>query len=323
MLNNSDANERQTHLTDERWRAIVWRHRLFGTGGVILALAIIGIAWYGYPRLRGQTETIAQLSSMQKAVDGLGDRMKAADSKFESWSTDQQDLRDQMTKLGRRMTARIENARKQVQQSSAEMFRQVQAQIDKQVDSRIQGVQTRLAHLESLNSVADTQITDLRRELAQVRSEMAQQQVNELRAVRREIRDYAADDKLQMASLKNSEERNRKDVDAITNGLALQRIDFEVTKNHNQELAPGISLTLTGTDATYRRVRGWVWIMPDRRTLWLRGQSAQEPVIFYGYKDGKKRELVITNVTKNDASGYLLLPKTTNSTVAAAINRGQ
>ena len=48
--------------------------------------------------------------------------------------------------------------------------------------------------------------------------------------------------------------------------------------------------------------------MPDRRTIWLKGQGAGEPVIFYGHEDGKKRELVITNVTKSSVTGYLLLP---------------
>ena len=48
--------------------------------------------------------------------------------------------------------------------------------------------------------------------------------------------------------------------------------------------------------------------MPDRRTIWLRQQGAQEPVDVYGYTDGKKRELVITSVRKSSVAGYLLLP---------------
>lgn len=55
-----------------------------------------------------------------------------------------------------------------------------------------------------------------------------------------------------------------------------------------------------------------MWVLPDRRTIWLRGQSAQVPVVFYGYNDGQKRELVITNVTRNSATGFLLLPADAN-----------
>jgi hypothetical protein len=61
-----------------------------------------------------------------------------------------------------------------------------------------------------------------------------------------------------------------------------------------------------------------MWLMPDRRTIWLKGQGAQEPVVFYGVKDGKKREMVITNVTKNSITGYLLLPDEAPSEIAAA-----
>ena len=89
----------------------------------------------------------------------------------------------------------------------------------------------------------------------------------------------------------------------------MHRIDFELSKGHSRELAPGISLGITRTDVAFRHVSGWMWVLPDRRTIWLRQQGAQEPVDFYGYNDGKKRELVITSVTKGSVAGYMLLPK--------------
>ncbi len=52
-----------------------------------------------------------------------------------------------------------------------------------------------------------------------------------------------------------------------------------------------------------------MWLMPDRRTIWLRNQGAQEPVLFRGYQDGKRRELRITDIARNAVAGYLLLPE--------------
>ena len=75
----------------------------------------------------------------------------------------------------------------------------------------------------------------------------------------------------------------------------------------------------TSTDVRYRRVSGWIWLMPDRRTIWLHDQGAQEPVVFYTYPDGKRRELVITNVTQDSASGYLLLPEESGQGLNAAL----
>lgn len=312
MLDNSDGNQREALLTDKQWRAVVLHDRLLGIGGFLLALAIFGVVWYVYPRLRWQTEANTQIKSVQSAVDGLGDRMKAAESKFEGQSSEQQDLHKQVTNLSRRLSARIENARREVQQSSAEMFRQAQVRIDDQ----IRGVQARMTRLESSNSDANTQIAELRRELGQVRGEVAQQ-ASELHAVRQDVRSDAVT--LQMANLKSSEERDRKDVNSLIDALDLRRVAFEVRKNQNLELAPGVSLNVTGTDIAHRRVNGWMWLMPERRTLWLHGQNAQEPVIFYGYQDGKRRELVITNVTKNGATGYLLLPKEGSSAQVAGL----
>lgn len=85
---------------------------------------------------------------------------------------------------------------------------------------------------------------------------------------------------------------------------SLHTVRFEVQKSHSRQLAPGISMGLTGTDVAYRRADGWMWVMPDRRTIWLRGQHAQEPVVFY--RDGRMRKLVITKISANSVSGYVL-----------------
>ena len=91
--------------------------------------------------------------------------------------------------------------------------------------------------------------------------------------------------------------------------VGIKRVTFEVNKAHSQQVSPGISLGLTGIEMARHRVNGWVWVMPDRRTIWLRDQSIRKPVVFYGHLDGKRRELVITNVTANSVTGYLLLPE--------------
>ena len=83
---------------------------------------------------------------------------------------------------------------------------------------------------------------------------------------------------------------------------------FEVSTNHSRRLSNGILLGLTTTDVSHHRVNGWMWVMPDRRTIWLHNHSAKEPVTFYGRWDGKRRELVITGVTRTSVQGYLLLP---------------
>jgi sortase A len=93
------------------------------------------------------------------------------------------------------------------------------------------------------------------------------------------------------------------------NPAGMRKIAFEVTKDHNRRLSSEISIGLTGTDVTDQRVNGWIWVMPDRRTIWLRNQKAREPLIFYPFQDGRERRLVITSVARKSVRGYLLLPE--------------
>ncbi len=83
------------------------------------------------------------------------------------------------------------------------------------------------------------------------------------------------------------------------------RVPFHISRHHSGQVVPGISVGVTEVDAAERRVDGWVWVMPDRRTLWLRGHPPKEPLVFY--QDGERRQLVIASVTSEAASGYLLM----------------
>lgn len=88
-----------------------------------------------------------------------------------------------------------------------------------------------------------------------------------------------------------------------------RRVAFQVAGSHSRQLAPGISLGLSWTDPGRHLVNGWMWLMPERRTIWLRNQPVDKPVVFYGYSDGRERKLVLTRVTANSVAGYLVLPQ--------------
>ncbi len=83
------------------------------------------------------------------------------------------------------------------------------------------------------------------------------------------------------------------------------RVAFEVSSHHSRQLTTGISLGLTSTDSTDKSADGWMWVMPDRRTIWLRGLHVHEPLIFCGDTDGRRRELILTAISENTIRGYL------------------
>ncbi len=315
-----DQDPRDRKESEERWATVRRRQRFLAAGWVLLVFAFIGGTWYAYPALVRHDAVIAQFAGVHKTVDAMGDQLKQINAKLENWGTDRQSLRDQVTKLGQNMQAKVEAVAKQAQGLSTAVYLSVQAQIEE----RLRGVQTRLAHLESASDTAQIQVAELRRELTRTQNELSKQ-AGQIAAVHNQMDSSGAAHEREFARLREGEESNHRDVGAIEHQLAVHRVNFEVAKNRSAELAEGISLGITSTDVAHRYVSGWMWVMPDRRTIWLKSQNAGQPVIFYGYTDGKKRELVITNVTRGSATGYLLLPGESGESkqMSAVENRGE
>jgi len=313
---SSPRSFREQHEDDDRWLRTTRRHRVLSGICTILALLIAGAAWYTYPILKRHDSSLVQLVHTQQALDKIDGSLQQQRSNVAEWSKDQEQLRDQVTRVGREMRSRIEAARKETGQVGENLLHTVQAQIDRQMEA----MKSRVAALESSRDADKVQIAALQEQLSQVKGEVGEQN-RQLSEVRRQMENQNRDagTESRLASLQESEQRDRESVEAINNRLAVRRIDFELTKGHSRELAPGISLKITSTDTAFRRVSGWMWVLPDRRTIWLRQQGAQEPVDFYGYTDGKKRELVITSVTMGSVAGYLLLPKEAAAAESASL----
>lgn len=287
---------------------------IFGAAGVLVTLSVGAATWYAFPTLKRHDAMLAQNAGVKQSVQTLGGRIDQQNSKLAEWSKAQDQLRGEIADLRKEMRARLEAVRRQTGRSAEELIHRVQAEVTSEIDS----IKEKVAGLETSREADRTQIAALENELGQLRKEMAEQtqQLND------KISANGAGTEKLVAGLEASQERDRKEVDDLNKKLAIRRIDFEVNKGHSYELSPGISLEISGTDIAYRRVTGWMWVLPDRRTIWLREQGAQEPVVFYSNNDGKKRELVITSVTKHSAVGYLLVPEESKTESAAVTASG-
>ena len=87
----------------------------------------------------------------------------------------------------------------------------------------------------------------------------------------------------------------------------LRRVSFRFGGKGSRELTQGISIGVERIDGKHGRVSGWMWLAPERRTIWLKKAAVREPVVFYARASGKRRELILTSVTENSVSGYLAL----------------
>jgi hypothetical protein len=96
----------------------------------------------------------------------------------------------------------------------------------------------------------------------------------------------------------------------LADAVNRNRIDFEVSRNKTQEVAPGIFLTVRDTNVERQQINGWLQISADGRTVWLRDQGAHKAMIFTTKHDVRSHELIFTRVGKQGVAGYLLIPAT-------------
>jgi chaperonin cofactor prefoldin len=303
-----DFKSKPLHITDEfsaetepprKWP---WIAAL-----ALFVAAIGGGGWYVYSTLNRVPSPPTQLAS-------LSPRLDAADAKMQFWTGRQQELENQVANLQKRIESRYQAARKQAR----ELSEQVYGRVRQEIADQMQAVETRLARVESTSDAHQARFDKMQADLAALRDQTARQAA-ELHSAQEQIERAAASRDQQLVSLNQQLSNQATEVNGLARKLESKRVDFEVTRNHSQDLAAGVSLDVTSTDVRYRRVSGWIWLMPDRRTIWLHDQGAQEPVVFYTYPDGKRRELVITNVTQDSASGYLLLPEESGQGLNAAL----
>src|SRR3974390_1032251 len=109
MLSNgpsSPLSVQERHEDDDRWLRTRRRYHILGGLCAILALMIAGAAWYAYPILKRHDSSLAQLVHTQQALDKIDGSLQEQRSNAVGWSKDQQQLRDQVTRVGQEMRSR-------------------------------------------------------------------------------------------------------------------------------------------------------------------------------------------------------------------------
>jgi hypothetical protein len=205
------------------------------------------------------------------------------------WADEWNGMSERIEKLEGQARRGLAGARKHAE----ELVTQLEARLLDQMDERDHVLNTRMAGLEERQQAESLRMADLERELAATRLELAEARGEKDRDL--------ADLRTQMA-------RNEGRFQTFAERFDQHRVDFEISKNSVHELAPGVTVKVTGMDPHYQKYRGWIFFQPDARTLWLNDQGVQRPVIFYGREGGRKYELVVTSVRKDSAIGYLLMP---------------
>jgi len=297
----ADAPDSPT-WADERWKQPPKRaSKALWAAVVLLALALAGVTGYGYVIVRHNRIALAQLPGMAQLLGDLQSRTNATEAKLRDLTGDWTSLAEQVAALSTRMRSSLENVRKHTE----ELILQEQGRLEAEMAKRDQTINARLARVESEQQAENERIAQVQdwvqENFAGVRQQIATQREDsgrDLRAVRQDI------------------DQSRSDLKGLARKIEPQRVNFEVAKNKEREVVPGITLTVTHTDARYQRFDGYLELIEDSRTLWLSKVAAQQAVPFYFKQGGQPYDMVVTAVSRNGVVGYLLVPKGTGEETA-------
>ena len=263
-----------------------------------LAVALVGLACFGYFTLKNTNVRISQLFGNQAVLNTLGQRADTTEAQLRDLAGGWKGIAQRVTAL-ESLQGKVSRDFQQTRKYAESLTERLQQQVSAELEARTSVLDTRLHQVES-------EQTAQRLQLAQVESELRQ----EIASAREETgRD--------LSGVNQQVENNARNLGSLSERLDRNRVDFEVAKGQTTELIPGVSLQISGTNTQYQRFRGSLFLLQDRRTLWLRGETVHQPVRFFHKEGGEPYELVVTEVTKHSVIGYLLAPKVKQAAVTA------
>jgi hypothetical protein len=262
--------------------------RLWVAFGVLLA-ALIGASFYGYQTLKKENIQLSRIPELLNSTEVLGQQVGELEKRVSAFAADWSEMSEKVGKLERQVRGGVAGARKHAESLTARL----EARILDQMDERDYVINSRLGHLEEGQKTGQRRLAELQRELSTTRQQLA------------EARGETDRD---LSHLRAQLARSDGEFQTFAGRFEQRRVDFEVSRNRVHELAPGVTLKVTDMNPRYQQYKGWVFFQPDARTLWLKDQSVQRPVVFYSKEDGQRYELVVTNIREDSAVGYLLTP---------------
>ncbi|MBZ5560782.1 MAG: hypothetical protein LAP13_00010 [Acidobacteriia bacterium] len=272
------------------------RHRETGPLWVafgLLVVALAAVSIYSYRELRREHISLNQLPAALNSAALLSGRVDALQSRMQGWAGQWDSLTARVAKIERESRSTLGRARKHTDEVAANLTKRIDDQQAK-MDANAYLVNHRLEKMESSQQAEHETLARLQNDVASARQQVA------ATPSPNSGQDYT--------SLEKQVAQNVSDVHAIQQRLKRQRVEFEAPDRRTYQLAEGIALHVTHTDTRHQRFKGWIRLVPDGRTLWVSNWGAEQPVIFYRQAGDAPCELVVTRVTPNAVTGFVLLP---------------
>jgi len=260
---------------------------------MVLVFAGIGAGAYMYLGLRNYHVTPAQVPELLGSVTTQGGRIEAAEGRLRDLAANWDGLKGHLAELDRKVDSSLRQSRNQTRVMVGQAVGHLQAELDQ----RTQALDARL------NNVESTQKED-RAQFAQLNDQLRDQ----VAGLREQLTAAQESTGRDLADVQQQVSNNQGNLQTLAQNLHREKMTFEIVKNTTTELAPGVALTILKTDVSHQRLRGYIFLPNEGKTLWLNNLSAKEAVDFYEQQSSHPYSLVVTTVSSNGVVGYLLLP---------------
>jgi DNA repair exonuclease SbcCD ATPase subunit len=244
--------------------------------------------------------------SMQTVTNTLGERMNSVEGSINNVASSFPTLSNRVDQLQASMKTNLQAVRNQAQAAAT----QAGQRIREDVNRSMQAIQSRLAALESNQKEAGEHVNQLQDQVAGLKRELAVMREENSVATERikELNDAQQTSRTDLSGLTEKVATSQTALSTLTNRIDRKRIDFEVQDQRTGQIAPGILLVVRHTDPGKQEIDGTLERGAEARSLEIRGQGIQKPFLFYLPGESRPVELVLTQVSKNGVSGYLMMP---------------
>lgn len=278
-----DDQASEVSAYDKRKSAGVW------TALATLAVAVAIMAGYGYFVLSQEDTQLAQIPALTNSLPAVGLHLSSFEKRLDAWLGDQQNLTAQV----QRMDAGWKSAFGQAREHTSKLIQEAREGLRQELDHRTLALSAQISQMAAAQRAERTRLAEVEKQLDNTRQELASAR-----------QDYSRE----LSALRQQQHEDHGAIASLNNLLTTNQVTFEIQKDKEEEVVPGVSVHLTNTDVRFQRFDGWIELAPARQFIWVRGQGIQRPVVFYPDQRDEAYELVVTRVNQEGAVGYLVVP---------------
>ena len=275
-----------------------WRTKVLSGILVVLIVLLAVAVWLIYPTSRGQKKDAADILSLQTVTNSLGGRMGSAETNMGKMAAVFPALAQRMNQL----ESNLKTARDQAQAAATQAGQRIREDL-KSIQSRVFSLESNQRESSERAIQLQQQVSDLQRQIATLREE-ASAATGKIK----ELDDAQLTSTRAFSGLNERVTTNQTALSTLVNHVDQKRIDFEVSSRQAKEVAPDIYLTLTHADTRKQEVDAMLKLGQDGGYVTIRGQGIRKSVLFHIPDERRPIELVFTQISKNGASGYLMMP---------------